>query len=261
MAKKNQDLILQDRKWKVYKSNDLIQRSRYSLPINQQRMLLFMISKISNMDSANKEYTFSIPEFCQVAGIKIDVVGTYYTLLKQQLKQLADSSAWIRMEDGKEVLFRWINTMKIEKGSSEIKISFHETVQPYLFDLHSNYTQYRLQEILPYKSKYSIRLYELLKSYAFGKDDFQMGMEKEISYTPDEIRIRLDAENYTKYRDLKQRAILPAVEEINRYSEEIHIRIEEVKTGNKVTQILFLISYAHARQVLEARENRSNRLD
>ena len=110
MAARKKELVKQDRQWYVAKSNDLIQRTRYSLPINQQKMLLYMISRIKPQDAPSQVFTFSIPDFCQVAGINLDDSGTYYTALKQQIQQLADSSAWIRTDEGKEALFRWIDT-------------------------------------------------------------------------------------------------------------------------------------------------------
>lgn len=241
--------LTQDRRWTVAKSNDIIRNTRYSLSVQQQKILLYLISKIKPDDLGNEEYVFDIQEYCRVVGLSTN--GAYYPILKQQLKDLRDSSVWIKI-DRQEILLAWLNTVIIDEGSGLVRIKFHETVQPYLFELKERYVSYRLSEVLTMRSKFSLRLYELLKSYAFGTD-FDNYIDKEIEYTPEEIRKLLDAENYTRYTNLKQRVLLPAITEINKYSEEIHIELHEHKTGSKVSHIIFIISHPRATQVLEAR--------
>lgn len=246
----NNTSIAQDREWKVRKSNDIIRNTSYSLTVQQQKILLYMISKIKPNDTGNEEYAFDIKEFCSVVGLDTES-GFYYTSLKSQLKNLRDSSVWIKI-DRKETLLAWVNTVSIDEGSGLIKIKFHESIQPYLFELQARYVSYKLNEVLVMRSKFSIRLYELLKSYAFGKE-FGNYIDKEVEFTPAEIRKLLDAENYTRYTNLKQRVLLPAIEEINKYSEEIHIKLYEHKIGTRVSYIVFVISQPKARQIMEAK--------
>lgn len=261
MAKNTpQDLkrIDQDRGWYVAKSNELIQRSRYSLPITQQKMLLYLISKIKPQDTGEETYIFSIADFCNAVGL--DPSDGYYHNLKEQIKQLADSSAWIRMEDGKDHLFRWIEDPVLDPGSGTVEIQFKNIVRPYLFDLRSRYTQYKFIEVARLKSKYAIRLFELLRSYT-TQEKLMNGIEEDQYFTVEELKRRIDAENYDRYYDFKKRALIPAIDEINTCSDTIHIDFEEHKHGNTTKSIIFTIGSPHAKQMLEAKSETRKRLD
>lgn len=241
----------------VAKSNEIIRSSRYSLSVHQQKMLLYMIGKIKPQDIGNETYVFNILDFCEAIGVEKN--SNYYTVLKKQIKELRDSSVWVKVGK-KEILLAWLNTVEINEGSGEIAIKFHESVQPYLFELKEKYTSFRLSEVLTMRSKYSLRLYELLKSYAYGRD-FDNYQEIEVSYTPDELITLLDAKTYVRYYNLKQRALSPAVKEINETSEEIHVRMEELHKGRAVARVIFIITAARARQMVEAREKKKEIYD
>jgi len=43
------------------------------------------------------------------------------------------------------------------------------TIAPYLFNLKEKFTQYQLYNILAMKSAFSVRIYELVKSYTYQK--------------------------------------------------------------------------------------------
>lgn len=262
MARKTaQDLqrIDQARGWYIAKSNELIQHSRYSLPITQQKMLLYLISKIKPQDSGEELYTFNITDFCDAVGL--DRSEGYYHNLKAQLKALADSSVWIRMEDNKEHLFRWIEDPVIDPGSGTVEIQFKKIVRPYLFDLKARYTQYKFIEVARLKSKYAIRLFELLRSYT-TQEKLSNGQEVDQPFTVDELKLRMDAtETYKRYFDFKKRVLIPAVDEINACSDTMHIDFEEHRRGNAIKAIIFTIGAPKALETLNARSETRKRLD
>ena len=57
----------------ITKSNDLIQKTKYSLPRNEQKILLIMLSKIDqrNDRDASKYYTITFQEFSKLTGVDI----------------------------------------------------------------------------------------------------------------------------------------------------------------------------------------------
>ena len=57
----------------VVKSNDLIQKSRFKLSLQQQKVVLYLCSQIQQTDEDFRLYTIPIREFCQMCGI--DGVG------------------------------------------------------------------------------------------------------------------------------------------------------------------------------------------
>lgn len=222
------------RKYYVAKANDFIRWARYSLTVQQQRILLYLISMIKPFDTVNDEYTFKIKEFCETCGLEGDS-RFYYERIKEDIKTIADFSRWVMFQDGKpneEILFRWFNTVRMYKNSGTIYITFHATLAPYLYDLQERYTQYPLVNVLAFKSKYSIRLYELLRSYT-KKDELQF----EIN----ELRNLLDAEKYVHGYDFKRFVLEVAEKEINQYADDLRVEYQLVKTGKKVTSVKFRI--------------------
>ena len=120
---------LADREQYVVKANDLIRRTRYDLTAQQQKIILFAISKIKPEDDVHTEYTFDINELANACGINIRDGGYYYKRLKEDLRVLADPT-WVMMEneDNKVVdrMISWINSdAEIIPGDSTITISFN----------------------------------------------------------------------------------------------------------------------------------------
>lgn len=224
----NDELIRKERNYYVVKANQLITKSRYSLSAQQQKILLYLISRIKPDDDMNTIYDFSIKDFAKVCGYDLSS-GYYYPLIKEDIKKLRDASSWIEIEKGREVLFSWLNTVEINRNSGEIKVSFHSTVAPYLFQLRERYTQYNLYQVLCLSHKYSIRLFEFLLSMRY-KEIFEIDIET--------LKKQIDAEKYDKISHFKERILIPAIDEINDYT-ELNIEYAFKKTGKKITHIVF----------------------
>lgn len=231
----NESTYLDLRNKTVIKANELIQKSRFNLSLQQQKMVLYLISQITPSDEDFKLYEFSIPEFCRVCGIDM-TSGKNYQDLKQAIKEIADKSLWINIDEDEETLLRWIEKPYINRKSGVIKIRLDEDMKPYLLQLKQNFTQYELIYTLHFRSKYTIRFYELLKSIHFRE------LETYIRrYSIDELRRILGAEIYTQYRDFKRRVLEPSVKEVNDYSDKT-VSSEEIKNGRRVTGIQFTLS-------------------
>ena len=149
---------------RVRKRNDLITKSRFSLSLQEQKIVLFLISKIKPTDTDFQEYTFSIKDFCE-ACMSENLGGKDFEEVKEAIKNIADQSLWVKMDDGRETLLRWIEKANIEAGM--IRIRLDNDLKPYLLQLQRNYTTYELIFTLGFKSKYTIRLYELIQSLHF----------------------------------------------------------------------------------------------
>ena len=207
----------------VCKNNDIIRKSRFSLSVQQNKMLLYLISQIKPTDDVDTVYEISLRDFCRVCGIQADS-GKNVKDAKKAIQQIADKSIWVRQQNESEILIRWFNRIRLNKRTGRFEVTFHEDMLPYLYDLRYNYVQYKLKNVLVMKSQYSIRLYELLKSYQF--------MEKEIEFTVEELKIRLNAQKYERYTDFRRYVLEPAVADINKAS-DICVRYETYKGGER----------------------------
>lgn len=231
----------------VRKANDLIQKSRFNLTLQQQKIMLYLISQISPDDEEFKLYEFSIPDFCRACGIVLDS-GKNYGDLKAAMKEIRDKSAWILLPNGTEVLVAWIAKVIIDRGSGTIRVRLDDDLKPFLLQLKENYTQYELIFTLHFRSKYTIRLYELIKSLHYH--ELQPYVRR---YPIDELRKRLDAEIYPQYRNFKQRVLQPAVAEINQYSDKT-VSTEEIRHGRKVVAVQFTICSKDSLETLRIRD-------
>lgn len=233
MAKLNgyqRDAVLQERSMTVNKRNDMVQSARYRLSVQEQRAILYAISKIKPEDSDNTEYSFSLRDFFSVCGLNKDT----YTSTKKLLKELGDKSWWVRRDDGSETLVRWFNTLDCSEGSDTVVFKFHERMMPYLLNLVEQgefYTSFELKYILPMTSKHSPRLYELLKSYSLNNSSWYFDL--------DELRRLLDCDNYKRWPDFKRRVLDPAVLEINRFTDIVVTYDAKRVTSRGVDRIVF----------------------
>ena len=194
----------------VVKANDLIQQSRYIMPVAQSKMLLLMISKIKPLDEIGETYWISILEFCKICNLECDS-GKNYSVAKKAIKALADQSIWVKQPNGNEVLLRWLDRVEFDKASTGFKITFNRDMLPYLYDLRTRYTRYCLDNVLTMDSKYGIRLYELLKSYQF--------MGNKITFSVEELRTRMNITAYERYPDFRRFVLETAVNDINECSD------------------------------------------
>ena len=231
------------REFYVVKSNDLIRKARYNMTVQQQKLILYAISKIKRNDSPDpkRRYELSIDEVCSVMGLEYDTGGTYYKRIKEDLLKLT-SRIWVQFPDKSEGTVSWLSDAYIMPLSGTVEITFHEKMIPYLFELQSRYTQYQLYEVLTLKGKYSIRLYELLRSYIM-QDELRKGTEKEVDFSVDELKEILFCQSYKRWADFDRCILKKAVEEINKTSDIIKISYETYKKGKTITRVIFTISY------------------
>ena len=218
------------RNYKVVKSNEIIQKARYELNKNEQKLFCYAVSKIKPDDPINKVYTLDIREFCEILGMDYNNggIGFYY---KQLLKGLRDKSFFVETKTS-QVLVGWISEVELVEQTSIVKLTFGVKMQEYLINLKKNYTQYDLLCILPMKSGYSIRMYELLRSmYGLKGPLFQISVE--------EIMRKFEV-SYKTFADFRRRVLEVAVKEINFYT-DVNVKWKPKKIGRKIVEIEFLV--------------------
>jgi len=214
----------------VVKSNDLIQKARFTLSLQEQKIILYLISKVKPDDDDFIYQEFSIGDFCRVYGMDHDS-GKNYKNVKDAIKALSDKSVWVMLDSGTETLVRWINKAWINKKSGSIRIRLDDDMRPYLLQLRERFTQYELMYTLAMKSQYSIRLFELLRSYEH---------KKIWVFEIDELKRLLSAENYTRFPDFKRKVLDIAIREINAFS-DLDVSCKPKKVGRRFGKIEFTI--------------------
>lgn len=235
-----------ERDLKIYKADELMQKARFSLTLTEQRLILYAISKIHPTDTYNTLYEIELGDFFRVCG---NDDNESYTRTKDQLKRLSDKSWWLQQKDCESIV-RWFSVVRLYQNSGTILVKFHEDMFPYLFELAKQmresgrtYTSYDFRYVLPMKSTYSIRLYELLKSYQKNNKSWWFKLDK--------LRHLLDCEHYERFPDFRRYALEPALKEINKYS-DLNISINLIKDGRKVVAIEFLMLEKNFNELVQA---------
>lgn len=230
---------LNDESWGlVVKSNDLIQKTHYTLSVNEQKIVIYLISKILIDDTELHEVNMSIKDFCLLT----DTIpkGENYEKVRESVRNLRDRSWWIKLDDNTELLYSWIDYAVIKKNTGNIQICLSKSLTPFLTSLKSRYTKYHLKEILKLKKAYSIRIFEWLQSFLY------IGF---VEISIEEFRKLLDLKDkYKDYRDLRTKIIEPSLNEINKYT-YIHAKYEPIKIGKKVEKIKFTVNEAMGYQL------------
>ena len=218
----------------VVKGNDLIQRNRFELSLMEQKTVAYICSMIKPIDSGfQSEYEFKIRDYCKICDIDYDN-GANYVYVKETLKKLRDRSMWMTLEDGSETVVGWLDRVTTNKKSGLAHIRIDDRLIPYLFDLKQQFTQYQLYNILGMKSAFSVRIYELMKSYSFRHTIiFELNELKELLMVE-------HVKSYVNYKDFRVKVLEKAQTEINELT-DINIEFEPIKTGRKVTSIKFII--------------------
>lgn len=231
----------------VVKQNDLIQKAKYNLTFNQQKLISYLISEIKPTDKELQWQTITISEYCELFGIDKE---HFYQDFISLVNDLNKKEFWI--ESDKELsTFRWFSEVKIMKKTGKIKILLNSSLKQYLIEIKQNFTNYELYNIMALKSKYSIRLYELFKSYEFQKHkEFEIG----------KLKFLLDAESYTDFRNFRRDILKTAIDEINTYT-DISASFETIKTGKSVSSIKFTIEHKQRIDELLAYRKTINKLD
>ena len=91
--KKIQQIEIYERDRYVVKANELIQKSRFNLTLQQQKIVLYLISQIERNDKEFKLYSFSIQQFCKVCGINY-TSGKNYNDLKEDGTPVIKELGW-----------------------------------------------------------------------------------------------------------------------------------------------------------------------
>ncbi len=244
-TKTNRERIEEARHQLVARDNDLIQKGRYGLSLVQQKCVLYCISKVKPTDAPDTEYDIDLHEFYRLLGYKSDS----YTGMKALWQQIGSVRWWLdgETEEDDDILLGWFTKVHLNERSSSVTITFHPDIYPYIHNLVADkekkkyFTTYQLQNITLMKHRYSIRIYDLLKSYQYNNKiwQFEMGtgshhdLMRRISDC-DEKGKPLIPKSWDNYSFFNRDVLQPAVDEINQYTDiKIAYEVSKVDLSGK----------------------------
>jgi plasmid replication initiation protein len=227
-------MSIDDKSLTVRQSNSLIDASYRIASVGEGRLIRALIAQISPSDEDFKLYRVSVTDFARL----FDITGE---AAYEQIKKAADelTSRKIKIEKGKSWLFmNWLSSAEYVQGSGYVELCFDKKLKPYLLQLKGYFTQYELENVVSFKSAYSIRIFELLKAEQF-KAARNGYFKRTFHY--DELResIGIETAEYALFADFRRYVIEIAVREINASSNLEIVQVDYPKTGRKISHIVF----------------------
>lgn len=217
----------------VVKDNEFIQKAKYNLTVNQQKLIAYVISLIKPTDQDLMMYELSVADFCELIGIEKKY---FYREFEDILIDLDKKSFLVETKE-KVFNFRWFSEFEYLKGKAKVRLQLNSNIKQYLVQLSEKYTQYELYNILALKGKYSIRFYELFKSWSYRDTSYT----KEIAL--EELKSMLLCENYKQYKAFRRRVLEPSIDEINEFTDLDIELCEPIYKGRKVIGIKFRVKH------------------
>ena len=218
----------------VVKSNKVVEAS-YKLTLMEQRILLACIAKIKSKEVLLEDNHFEISAMEIVDLVGLNHASRAYEALEEAANQLSKRQVIINNPDTdkpktKRLVINWISSIYYQPGEGKVIIRFTHDMIPYLSNLSSNFTQYKLNNVMQFKSTYSIRIYEMLMQWkSTGKREIEVEWLKK----------QLQVENcYPLIADFKKWVINSSVLEINKHA-DIWVKYTQRKAGRTITHFIF----------------------
>lgn len=120
--------------------------------------------------------------------------------------------------------------------TSSIRVRLNDKVKPLFLQLRKNFTQIPIAAMLTMKSKYAIRLYELICEKMHGNYPYA-DVATEITITLEEARAVTGTDKkktYDRISNFRDKVLLPSIKEIEEDA-DWKILLENLKTGRRVT--------------------------
>ena len=217
----------------VVKDNSLIDAS-FNLSLVEQRLMLLAIVEARELDKLTPDTPIEVRATAYRDQYKTDESNAYSQLADASKQLFNRQFSYIdRYADTDAVtVSRWVNEVTYVNDKGMVVMYLNRNVISMISRLEANFTQYLLEQVSDFKSKHSIRLYELLIKYR----DIETSKKFEIA----ELRSKLGLENdeYKVTADFKKRVLDVAIKEINDKA-DIQIKYEQFKEGRTISHILF----------------------
>lgn len=226
--------VLKQQNMVVAQHNDLITKAKYDLSTNEIKVMDYIISKIKPDDEEFHTVHSSLYEIANVLGLKRS--GRTYNQLTDTLRNLRQKEVIIYNEETETATITgWLQEFDVTRtGQVEVKISLK--LAPYLLALKSkgHYTQHVLSDTIQLDSKYSIRLYKLIRE----ADKHRGKVMPSISHTPEKLAELMSApKSYDSWGRLNDKVIKPAIDEINLKIDDMDLELHTKKRGRKVVEV------------------------
>ena len=217
----------------IVKDNALIEAS-FNLSLVEHRLMLLAIVEAREIENLTSSTQIEIRAIDYERQFNI-YQKEAYKALKSACDDLFERRfSYVDRYKGNKLIkkVRWVSEIGYLDNQGIVVINLSDTVVSLISRLEEQFTKYYLDQVANCKSKYSIRLYELLIKW------ISVGTTKK--YELSELRAKLGLSD-TEYKTMslfKANVIDKAVNEINKKT-DLRVSYEQFKQGRTITHILF----------------------
>ncbi|GAA8361819.1 hypothetical protein HpDR37_29820 [Helicobacter pylori] len=237
--------VKKSQKYLVAQDNRFIYAKYGDMVANELKFFYYVISKLNSIN----DESFQLHEvpISEILGKALNHENDQdnYTYIKNLCRSLSkrileDESLVIDLETNKEdelfevmAIFKRIQYLK---KKAVICYQLNDCLKPYLLGLRKNFTQIPLQHILPIKSGYAIRIYQMLLSeLKQNRNEVEMN----LLYLQDVLCV---PKSMYAWICFKQRILEPSLKEINATT-DIVADYRPLKERQKIVKLAFEICY------------------
>ncbi|MBB4603586.1 plasmid replication initiation protein [Hymenobacter luteus] len=216
------------------RQSNAITTARYDMTALEMDIMFALLSRLNKNDKPGTMYRLRVQELEQLTGREWNYarLGPSVDTLMERSYHIEVGDSWLKVG--------MLASAEYIKGQGVIELEISEKLRPYLIDLKSNFTSYRLQSVLSLTSKYAKRVYELASQW---KD---VGATK--TYSLDEFKYMLnlkdptgkEPEQYVQISALKKFVLDIAVQQINEHT-DLTISYKLGKVGRSYQTVGFYV--------------------
>ncbi len=237
--------VKKSQKYLITQDNRLIYAKYGDITANELKFFYYIISKLNPIN--DKDFEVREIPISEILGETLNHENDQdnYTYIKKLCESLLgryflDETLSIDPETNKAVNeftgMPMFKILKYKDGEATIKYQLNDCLKPYLLGLRKNFTQIPLQRILPIKSGYAIRIYQMLLSeLKQNRNEIEMN----LLYLQDILCV---PKSFYAWIDFKRNVLEPSIKEINATT-DIVASYRTKKERQKITEIVFEICY------------------
>ena len=211
----------------VKKDKELVHNARYRLSELGIKVVSVLVSMIKASDDDTKTYILKLSDFKHLIGSSSKKTFDYVDVLTDELMSKPFSIG--------NKKFNWLSYAEYHLGDDMVTVAIDQRLKPYLLGLQKNFLQYNIANILPLKSAYVIRFYELCKDHFMEGTRYKKSL-KSVTFeiTVDKLREQFEIPASYQYSShIKKRILEKAIKEFEQKT-DIQISYKEIKLGRKV---------------------------
>lgn len=219
----------------VVKDNALIDAC-FNLSLVEQRLLLLAITEAREIDNLSSSTAIEINARQYSAQFNVHEKEAYNALKNACDSLFERRFSYVDRYKGDRLIkkVRWVSELGYVENRGLVLVNLSDTVISLISRLESQFTKYHLNQVSGFKSKYSIRLYELVVKW------LSVGSTQKYVILDLREKLGVGIQEYKTMSLFKVNVLDKALNEINEKSDLI-ISYEQFKHGRTITDIQFKV--------------------